>query len=278
MFYNNHNVEKIAHKVYIYRNFVSKENLDKINKILKEKEEKESLSKIVATHTIDWYHDKFTESVPELYEIWEDLNKLLLPEYCVHPCLTLLRTKPGDGGMYHHADSPGEDMEEELIASDIWNTCCVIHYGAIVYFGEWEGGEVYYPNLDKEGNFVGNFDPFNKNNGYDGEFMVKPNPGDLIIHGAHSDTCHGVHEITSGIRYAFSNFVVPVEKHPGTFPTYGTKENEDRWNSMFKNVDGELVFTGEGDWLSPINFNWEPSEKLKSEIESGITGIRHRDL
>ena len=43
MFYNNHNVEKIGHKVYIYRNFVSKENLDKINKILKAKEKKENL-------------------------------------------------------------------------------------------------------------------------------------------------------------------------------------------------------------------------------------------
>lgn len=260
MFYDNPNVEKIGHKVYIYRNFVSPENMEKINSVIKTRNV-DDLRTDSSSHTIDWYYDKFTEPITELYEVWKDLNDLLLPEYCVHPCLTLISTKEGDE-MYAHADSPGEDMEEELIASDVWNTCCVIHYGAIVYFGEFEGGEVYYPNLDSEGNFVGGAKPLADGN----EFRVKPNAGDLIIHGAHTDTYHGVKTITSGVRYAFSNFVLPVEKNPGTFPVCGTKENEERWNK------------GWNEWLKPINFEWKPSEKLQKEIDAGITGVRYRDM
>ena len=260
MFYDNPNVEKIGHKVYIYRNFVSPENMEKINAVLKNRSV-DDLRTDSSSHTIDWYYDKFTEPIVELYDVWKDLNDLLLPEYCVHPCLTLISTKEGEE-MYAHADSPGEDMEEELIASDVWNTCCVIHYGAIVYFGDFEGGEVYYPNLDSDGNFVGGAKPLEQGN----EFRVKPNAGDLIIHGAHTDTYHGVRKITSGVRYAFSNFVLPVEKNPGTFPVYGTKENEDRWNN------------GWAEWLKPINFEWKPSEKLQKEIDAGITGVRYRDM
>jgi hypothetical protein len=44
MFHDNPNVEKVAHKVYIYRNFVSEEKLNQINKILKEKENLNDLS------------------------------------------------------------------------------------------------------------------------------------------------------------------------------------------------------------------------------------------
>jgi hypothetical protein len=260
MFYNNPNVEKVGHKVYIYRNFVPESKMLEINKVLKTINV-DDLRVDTSDHTIDWYYDKFTKHIPELYGVWQDINELLLPEYCIHPCLTLISTKKGEE-MYAHSDSPGEDMEEELIASDMWKTCCVIHYGAIVYFGEFEGGEVYYPNLDSNGEFIEGRGPFEDGN----EFKIKPNAGDLIIHGAHSDTYHGVKEITSGVRYAFSTFVLPVEKNPGTFPIYGTKENEERWDK------------GPGEWLTPIGFEWKPSEKLQKEIDSGVTGVRYRDL
>ena len=77
----------------------------------------------------------------------------------------------------------------------------------------------------------------------------------MLIHGALNDYAHGVHEVTSGTRYAYSNFVLPVTKHPGTFPLYGTKENEERWNA------------GVDEWLTPIDFKWEAPDTLKQQME-----------
>lgn len=259
MFYNNPNVEKISDNIYVYRNFIKKDRLDKIHGIIKDLEE-QNLERKINSHNIDWYADKFSPAIPELYDVWCDMNELLLPEYCIHPQISLIVTKEGEE-MYVHADSPGEDMEDELIASDIWNTCCVIHYGAIVYFGEWEGGEVYYPNINSEGKFIGNFEPYNN----DSELRVKPNAGDLVIHGSLSAETHGVKKITSGSRYAFSNFVLPVSKNPGTFPIYGTKENEERWSKGWR------------EWITPQNFVWQPSQKLQEEIDQGITSVRYRN-
>lgn len=269
MFFDNPNVEKVADGVYIYRDFVDKKTLDNIHFIINAMEGTRQVKTEVKDHSIDWYHDKFTKPIPELYKVWAQMNELLMPEYCIHPCLTLLTTGPGED-MYHHSDSPGENMEDELVASDVWKTCCVIHYGAIVYFGEWEGGEVYYPNLDSTGKYVGNFAPFNGEYDLnevkhepDTHFRIKPKAGDLLIHGAHSENAHGVNTILSGRRYAYSNFVLPVEKNPGTFPVYGTKENEER---LANNT-----------WLEPIGYTWTPSEKLQKEIDAGVTGVRYRD-
>lgn len=248
MFYDNPNVEKLSEKVFIYRNFIDKETCDKIHNFILQEDKKEFLSP--SNHLIDWYSDKMLSPKSlDLYNVWCKINELLMPEYCIHPQLMILATKEGDE-MFVHADSPGENMEEGLTAEDTWNTCCVLHYGALVYFGEWEGGEVFYPHVRNDGTWVGNHVPFNEGN----ELKIKPNPGDLIIHGAHNDYAHGVHKIISGKRYAYSNFVLPVSKNPGTFPLYGTKENEDR----LKN----------GTWLTPIGFKWEAPEFLKNKLES----------
>ena len=141
-------------------------------------------------------------------------------------------------------------MEESLSAEDRWNTCCVLHYGAVVYFGDFTGGEVFYPHFDNQGNFIGNRIPYEEGR----ELRVQPEPGDLVIHGALKNHAHGVHNITSGFRYAYSNFVLPVSKNPGTFPLYNTKENDERWEK------------GPTEWLTPIGFKWEPSETLKKEL------------
>jgi len=251
VFYDNPNIEKLADKVFIYRNFIDEETCQKIEAYMKPWEY-QAKEKFFADNLIDWYHGKTSPRVPLLYDVWCKINELLLPEYCIHPQLNLLTTQAGDE-MFIHSDSPGEEMEADLTGQDKWNTCCVLHYGAIVYFGDWEGGDVFYPHVNKDGVWIGDNAPLREKN----ELRVSPGRGDLVIHGALDDYAHGVHEITSGTRYAFSNFVLPASKNPGTFPLYGTKENEDRWN------DGGAS----GPWLEPIDFEWQPPESLKKQLE-----------
>jgi hypothetical protein len=97
----------------------------------------------------------------------------------------------------------------------------VLSWGVCVYFGEFSGGEVYYPKQNIE---------------------IPVQPGDLVIHGALRSHEHGVRAVRSGVRYVFSNFSLKPEKNPGSFYNYGTKENEERQ----KNIDL---------WMQPLKDN-----------------------
>lgn len=256
MFTDNKNLEKIAEGIWIYRNFISKEKVQEINSIMEKYKDNADLPHSQGgtkydEMLLDWYQDKTSPNIPELYPVWKQISELLYPEYAIHPQLYLIVTREDDE-MFVHSDSPGEGMEENLSAEDRWNTCCVLHYGAIVYFGDYTGGEVFYVHYNENGEFEGNRTPYIEGR----ELKLQTKPGDLVIHGALSNHAHGVHNIKSGYRYAFSNFVLPSEKNPGTFPLYNTKENDERWNS------------GPTEWLTPINFKWEPSETLKEELKT----------
>jgi hypothetical protein len=206
MFYDNPKVQKIHDKIFYYPDFIPTEKVKEINEAMKKYERKDLVERDYSD-PIEWYSDKLSPVLPELMEVWEMLSEFLAPEYIIHPALHLQCIHPGDGGMFLHCDSPGEGNHDMLTQTDKWNTCCVIHYGAVIYFGEFEGGENLYPNQGLE-------------------FPVKP--GDLIIHGAHSDYQHGVKEVTSGARYAFANFVLPKEKNPNTFFVWNTPEEKER--------------------------------------------------
>ena len=277
-FRKNPNIEQIAPKLFIYRNFIKGELLTKINNVLEDYKDN-----LPVNHNVDWYQTRITQAIPEMHEVWELASDLIYPELVMHPQLALLRAKVGEPGMYYHADAPGQPHEDcgptcgtceiasrVLISSDSWNTCCRLHYGLIVYFGDFEGGEVYYPNFDTNANFIGDFKPFHEGN----ELRVKPSNGDLIIHGAHSDYCHGTKEITSGIRFAFSNFVLPTHTNPGTFYNYKTKEYEDQIK-IIKEFSENIW----NRWCTPVNgYVWQDPPAVIEDKKNGVTGVRYRDL
>ena len=148
-----------------------------------------------------------TPPIPELLEVWNMLSELFYPDYVLQPDLKLQKIKPGDNGMFLHEDSPGRGNQHMLKSPDTWSICCNLEFGMAVYFGDFTGGEICYPNLNIE---------------------VAPKPGDLMIHGATSKWKHGVKEVTSGIRFAYSNFCIKPEDNPGTFYNYKTKEIKER--------------------------------------------------
>lgn len=199
MFTDNPNLIQIEEKIWVYKNFVSEEKVKEINDLMSKYTYEDF---IIDRHGVDWYKDKAGPILPELLPVWNQMSELIAPEHVIHPGLSLQVMKPGDT-MFVHADSPGDGNDHELTALDLWSTCCILDYGIIAYFGDWEGGEVFYPQLGIE-------------------YPVRP--GDLIIHGAHSKHEHGVREVKSGMRYAYSNFMLPATKWPGTFHKYGSEE------------------------------------------------------
>jgi hypothetical protein len=277
-FRKNPNIEQIAPKLFVYRNFIKGDLLDKINNLLKNHTDDPFVE-----HNVDWYQNRLTTLIPEIHEVWELASELIYPELCIHPQLFLLRAKVGDPGMYYHSDAPGKPHEncgpicgtceitsKNLISPDMWNTCCRLHYGLIIYFGDFEGGEVYYPNFNKEVEFMGDLKALKNGE----ELCIKPGNGDLIIHGAHGDYSHGTKEITSGMRFAFSNFVLPSHTNPGTFYNYKTPEYENQIKHIKEDPDARWR-----SWTHPINgFVWQDTELVLEDKKNGITGVRYRDL
>jgi hypothetical protein len=233
LFTDNPNLKQVADKIWIYKGFNSKEDNKRIIKAMENHQkqfENTSDAFLQDEHVIDWYKDKTGPIIPELKPIWDQVSTLLYPEYYIHPQLFMQVMRPGDEGMFVHADSPGINMEDDLTQNDRWDTCCILSWGVVSYFGEFEGGEVFYPNIEKDGTVK------NRPGDIYDCLEVKVEPGDLVIHGACHPYEHGVREISSGIRFAFSNFSMAKDFAPGTFELFNPdkhphiKERQELWD------------------------------------------------
>lgn len=212
MFYDDPNIIKLDKDIFWYKNFVSDKQVEIINKKTSEME--------LSNHWFDEIEFKVTPPMVELIPVWNKLSEFIAPEYVVHPLASMIYFAEGKK-MLPHCDSPGEEMNEELTVPDVWGTCCLLSWGACIYFGDFTGGEIYYPNQEIE---------------------IPVQPGDLVIHCALKCHEHGVREVKSGTRYTYSNFSLKAEKNPGSFYNYGTKENILRQKVL-------------GAWLQPLQKN-----------------------
>lgn len=217
MFTDNPKVEQVAEQVWIYRGFITPEENENIMRLMREHEAAYKDSKdafVFRDQYIDWYKDKTGPSMPELKPIWDRLSMMLYPEHYIHPQLFVNVMRPGDEGMFVHADSPGMNMEHDLTQLDRWSTCCRLSHGVVAYMGDYEGGEIFYPNIEADGRIKDRpGDP-------DDCLQVDVRPGDVAIHGATHPWEHGVRKITSGIRFAYSNFCMEKEHAPGTYELF----------------------------------------------------------
>jgi len=195
-------LQKLDEKLYYFPNFLTKEEVDFINSSIKEDKS--------IKHPFEELNYGTTATVPELFPVWEKISEVLAPDYVIHPLLNLLHFKEG-ASMEPHCDSPGEGNHEELTLPDKWSTCCLLTFGVVVYFGEFKGGEVYYPNQN---------------------ITIEVQPGDLVIHGALDDYMHGVKPVKYGSRFAYSNFALRADKNPGTFYNYGSKEYKEKTKDL----------------------------------------------
>jgi hypothetical protein len=178
-FDHNSNVEKLHDDIWIYRNFLSQEEveslLDTANSLTEE-----DWNTIKNANA--WYNGKTSPYIQKLLPINKKIGELVAPDYEPTPNASFTRMLPGDS-MHEHEDTCG-DMEPT--SNDDMGTCAITRYGVVVYItDDFDGGEIYYPGLN---------------------MSYKPVPGDLLIHGALIR--HGVAKVTSGIRYAYASFLV----------------------------------------------------------------------
>jgi hypothetical protein len=239
MFINRPDCQKLADNVeiYVFKNCVPKDLIDKYTEIFEAKP-----AEVYAedTNAIPWYNDHMSPLVPELIDFWEHLSELIYPEYVINPQLQVIASRPGQTGMFIHCDSPGKGRADMLTQIDAYGTCSLIDYGVVAYFGTFEGGEIFYPAFDSNGNPR----PDSERENPIGALMYKPEPGDVVIHSAYAPYYHGTMPVTSGVRYAYSCFATDVTIAPKTFYHYKSPEYKekvkDRSDQSLKNWS-ELV-------------------------------------
>lgn len=198
-------MEKIGDEVYVYRGFLSKEKVKQYLDIILDQKE--------------WIDGaQFNKPTIETFSnpIFGDLLKKIQDELALEkmfleftPGITKIKT--GNGMEEHSDDCPycWKVRDPEINISDNEGKRCVL-YGIVLYFSDFEGGDIYYPEQG---------------------ISFKPEPGDLIMHSTKKYCKHGVSPVTSGTRYSLSPYIVQYHSESDEKVAY------DFWNNYtLKNI------------------------------------------
>jgi hypothetical protein len=218
MFKDHPNVVKLAPEVYLYRNFLSEQDLSVLQKAIDALEDSQWLNK-------DKYGPDSVIPAPNQVFQGSDGLKLLYeksveffgPEYAPLPSKGISKMIEGQA-LEVHWDSPGhpddhdhDDTMKDFFAKkekgvlyDPLDTCHIVQYGYVMYLNDFTGGEIYYTDINLE---------------------IAPQKGDLVVHSASSKYKHGVKPVVKGPRYAYTNFITLAQDSPMTLDEYLEEEH-----------------------------------------------------
>lgn len=179
--------QEIGKDIYLYKSFLSKDeakNFADIASSLKEE---------------DWYSDGFiTHSivVPEIDLVMEKISSIVPEGMDFGPQKCFVRMLPGDTWGYHADNYKYQETLDKAslyVDGEPFELVKNSMYGIVIYYSEFEGGEIHYNRQDIE---------------------FKPSPGDMIVHSSLEHCFHGVKEVKSGIRYSSGPFIYNYIKVP----------------------------------------------------------------
>lgn len=193
------NLEKaiiVGQDIYAYPNFITQEECKQIVNLIEsipESNWKKSLNEAGFGYEISFY------DIPQIEEINKRLKSILDPDVYLNSSVYPTRMQRGLVGTHHSDDfdflsvieasknlKDGEDFR--LVENNI--------AGLIMYFNDFEGGELYYSNQD---------------------ITYSPKAGDLLIHSSSVHCKHQVQEVKSDVRYSHSGNLFRFIKVPKDF-------------------------------------------------------------
>ena len=169
--------EIIADGILLYKNFINKEQCDKIVKTA------ESIKDNLWVER-NWY--KCTKKqIRDLLSVHEQIKYILKKDFYLGENLSLVKFVKGQTWNLHkdnhdslHILEANSNIKEgEVVYPAEYTT-----HGVIFYFNEYEGAEISYPEIG---------------------IKYKPEKGDMLVH--RSDIAHEVLALESDIRYTHSN-------------------------------------------------------------------------
>jgi hypothetical protein len=182
---------KIGDEIYVYKNFISDEELEEIN------------SFILSLSEDDWYEQNKdikwmlrTDDKKILGPIRDRIVSLADEDMTVGSNTAFVKMKKDYSWGVHEDDYEFRDVIEKSKSyreGDPFESVDISAYGIVIYFNNFDGGEIYYPEQNIE---------------------YKPKPGDMVIHGSGFNCRHGVKKILSDVRYSHSNHISKKIKIP----------------------------------------------------------------
>jgi hypothetical protein len=177
------NVVEIHNDIFLYKNFLDPELLSDYR------------NKLDSFSENDWHQHGNFEIGDHEETFWGDKCSLDVIDYVFHD--PIFNFFAPNYWMYQHANfvrlDSGQSSPVDDNTSFYVNDYKIADYKVALYLGEFEGGEISFPELD---------------------FKYKPEENDLLIFKVDKTYSHETLEVTSGTRYAYIDCLIP---HPGYF-------------------------------------------------------------
>jgi hypothetical protein len=194
--------ESIGNEIYVYKNFLSEDEVAYFYNIASSMPEDKWHN---MNPSINWgYASEHFQELESIRNKMSDvlaveketkINNLFNSVFLGETINFIKMVKDGEWGT-HSDDHDYKDIiskSENYIEGQPYEAGRSPLFGSIVYFNNFEGGEVYYPNQKIE---------------------YHPNAGDLVIHSAKEHCFHGVKKLKSDVRYSYSNYLFKYIKIP----------------------------------------------------------------
>jgi hypothetical protein len=172
---------EIGDEIFVYKHFMSDEECESIMKDILSLPEDVWQTPFLATAKDYFISEEQTESIRA---VKKRIASLMLDECYATPGGRASKLLKGASRRPHADIDQFKEVEHEsriYKEGDDFDLADLITHGTIIYFNDFEGGEVYYPEQN--------------------DLQYKPEKGDLVIHGAQNKCKHGVDEVLSDVRY-----------------------------------------------------------------------------
>jgi hypothetical protein len=189
MSFNSNGFKEIGKDIFLCKNFISKENAQKLFDLAMSYSEDQWSDKV--HHSIAEFHVKELHNYLKVLKE-RFLDDVVLDEYCYFQKYDI-----GQHMSDHQDDNKVlKDIEKSKDYKDgmEFNFVNQPVYGIVLYLNKSDGGELYYGEQD---------------------ITYFPEPGDLVIHSAEKHCLHRSNPIQSGVKicsptYAYKKIKVPV--------------------------------------------------------------------
>lgn len=183
--------EVLSKDIYVVKNFLSQEQCKEIVSALESLQEDQWVF-----DRSDTTHYKRTDPLEYIKEVRNKMLPLIPDNLHLGKSTSAIRMTKGNSWGLHsdvHDFTEIEKMALEYSEENRYEEKELSVFGTVIYFNEFEGGEIYYPQHD---------------------IIYKPAPGDLVIHSSSNSCIHGVKELISEKRYSYSNHIYKIVRVP----------------------------------------------------------------
>lgn len=191
--FNKDGFNKIGEDIYVYHNFVTEDECNFILHIAKSFSENEWFGRF---NTSQEGHKTSIIGIDCILQVKKRLlNRLEKGIYLSDNSSVVRMQKGATWGLHsdNHDFLEVRKKNEQYKDGDEFTLEQNNLWGLVMYFNEFEGGDLYYPNQNKS---------------------YQPKKGDLVIHSSEEHCLHGVNELKSDVRYSHSCSLFSLIKVP----------------------------------------------------------------